>query len=81
MGRKINWEFGVNRYVLLYIKWINNKDLLYSIGNYVRYLLITYYGEEYEKDIYIYINLLYTWNIVNNHNLKKKNYSLIFQHS
>ena len=24
----INWEFGINRYTLLYIKQINNKHLL-----------------------------------------------------
>ena len=25
----INYEFGINRYTVLYIKQINNKDLLY----------------------------------------------------
>ena len=39
----INWEFGINRYTLPYIKYIKNKDLLYSTGNYFQYLLITYY--------------------------------------
>ena len=29
----INLEFGINRHTLLYIKQINNKDLLYSTGN------------------------------------------------
>ena len=24
VGRGINWGFGLNRYTLLYIKWINN---------------------------------------------------------
>ena len=24
-------EFGMDRYILLYLKWITNKDLLYSI--------------------------------------------------
>ena len=27
-----DWEFGVSRCKLLYIEWINNKDLLYSTG-------------------------------------------------
>ena len=33
----INWEFGINRYTPLYIKYINNKDLLYSTGNSAQY--------------------------------------------
>ena len=30
-----------------------NKDLLYSTGNYIQYLIITYNGKESEEDIYI----------------------------
>ena len=46
----------MNRYTLLYIKEMNNKDLLYSTGNYTQYVVITYKGKEYEKiDIYAYI--------------------------
>ena len=26
-------EFGIDRYTLLYLKWITNKVLLYSTGN------------------------------------------------
>ena len=33
----------------LYIKWTNNKDLLYSTGNYTQYFLITYMGKKSEK--------------------------------
>ena len=33
VGGGMDWEFGVSRYELLYIKWINNKVLLYSPGN------------------------------------------------
>ena len=40
----------MNRYILLHIKWINNKDLLYSTGNYTQYLVITYDGKESEKE-------------------------------
>ena len=32
-----------------YIKQINDKDLLYSTGNYIQYLLITYKGKKSEK--------------------------------
>ena len=41
---------------LLYIKKIDNKDLLYSTGDYIQYLVITYNGKESEKEyIYIYM--------------------------
>ena len=39
-----NWEYGINRYILLHVKWKSNKDLFYSTGNYRHYLLITYYN-------------------------------------
>ena len=26
-------EFGIDMYILLFLKWITNKDLLYSTGN------------------------------------------------
>ena len=29
----MEWEFGISRCKQLYIGWINNKVLLYSIGN------------------------------------------------
>ena len=32
MGQR-DREFGMDMYTLLYLKWITNKDLLYSIGN------------------------------------------------
>ena len=32
---RINWKFGIKRYTLLYIKYINSKDLLYSTRNYI----------------------------------------------
>ena len=40
-GGGINQEFGINRYTLLYIKQINNKDVLYNTGNYIQYLVIS----------------------------------------
>ena len=36
------------------INKINNKDLLYSTGNYIQYLVINYNGKESKKE-YIYI--------------------------
>ena len=53
-GGGINQEFGINRNTLLNIKQINNKDLLYSTGNCIQYIVITSNGKESEKD-YIYI--------------------------
>ena len=42
----INWEFGNSRYKLLYIKYINNKVLLYSTGIYLQYPVINHNGKE-----------------------------------
>ena len=32
-GEGLVREFGIDTYTLLYLKWITNKDLLYSTGN------------------------------------------------
>ena len=34
---------------------MNNKDILYSTGNYIQYLVITYNEKESEKYIYTYV--------------------------
>ena len=52
--RGIIQEFGMNRYTLLYVKQITNKDLLYSIKN-SQYSGITYMGKKL-KITYIYVN-------------------------
>ena len=52
-GGEKDWEFGISRYKLLYIGWINNKVLVYSIGNYIQYPVINHNGKEYQKE-YIY---------------------------
>ena len=49
--RRINSEFGINRYTLPHIKQINDKDLLYSTGNNIQCLVITYNAKKYEKNI------------------------------
>ena len=49
----MDWELGIGRYKLLYKKWINNKILLYSTGNYIQYPVINYNGKGYEKNIYL----------------------------
>ena len=45
----INQEFGIKIYTVLYIKYITNKDLLYSTGN-STHLIITYNGKEPKKE-------------------------------
>ena len=47
---RINNEFGISRYKLLHIKWIKNKVLLYSTGNYIHYLVINHNGRECGKE-------------------------------
>ena len=56
-----NLEFGISGYKLPCIKQINNKVPLYSIGNYIQYLIINYNGKESEKEyICITESLCYT---------------------
>ena len=40
-GKGIVREFGIDMYTLLYLKWITNKDLLYSTGNSAQYYVTT----------------------------------------
>ena len=46
----MGYEIINYKYKLLYIGWINNKVLLYSIGNYIQYLEISHNGKEYVKE-------------------------------
>ena len=55
-GGGMDWEFGTSRCKLLYTEWINNKVLLYSMGNYIQYPMVNHNGKEYKKEgIYIYM--------------------------
>ena len=47
-------DLGINGYRLLWIKQINNKDLLYSTENYIQCLTITYNGKNVKKNTYMY---------------------------
>lgn len=42
MSGRINSEYGVNRYKLLYIEQISNRDLLYNTGNNSQYCIINF---------------------------------------
>ena len=54
----MDWKFGVSRCKLLYIGWINNKVLLYSMGNYIQHPVINHNGKGYKKE-YLYILYIY----------------------
>ena len=41
MGEGTVKEFGIDMYTLLYLKWITNKDLLYSTENSAQYCVTT----------------------------------------
>ena len=56
----INQEFGNNIYTLQYIKYIRNKGLVYSPGNYTQNFVIAYMGKESEK-VYILYIYFYIW--------------------
>ena len=59
----ITQEFGINRYTLICVKYITDKDLMYSTGNSTPYFIIIYQGKESEK-VYIYfIYIVYTLHI------------------
>ena len=47
-GGRMELEFRLSRYRLLYTGWINNKVLLCSTGNHIQYPVINQDGE-YEK--------------------------------
>ena len=45
-GDRIVRKFGVDMYILLYLKWITNKDLLYSTRNSVQCYVAAWMGGE-----------------------------------
>ena len=46
-GGRIDWGLGVGRCKLLYIRWVNSKVLLYSMGNFIQSPGINHNGKEY----------------------------------
>ena len=40
-------EFGMDKYTLLYFKWITNKNLLYSTGNSAQCYVAAWVKEEF----------------------------------
>ena len=57
-GEGIVRDFGKIRYRLLYLKWITNEDLLYSIGNPAQcYVAAWMVGEFCGEGIHVYVCL------------------------
>ena len=50
MGERIDWEFGMDMYTLLYLKWITNKDLLCSSRNSAQCYVAAWMGGEFEGE-------------------------------
>ena len=48
-------QLGMDMYTLIYLKWITNKHLWYSIGNSTQYFAMTYIGKESFKKMDICI--------------------------
>ena len=54
-GEGIVREFGMHMYTLLCLKWITNKDLLYSSWNSVQRYVAAWMGREFRDNGYMYI--------------------------
>ena len=55
-GRGINWEFGIDVYILLCLKQITNKDPLYNTVKSAQQSVIAKMGYKFEKEqIHIYV--------------------------
>ena len=55
-----NQEFRINIKTRLYIRQANNRDPMYSTENYTQYLVMTYNGNESNKE-YTYITYVYIY--------------------
>ena len=47
VGEGIVRELGMDAYTLLYLKWITNKDLLYSTGNSAHCYVAAWMGRKF----------------------------------
>ena len=55
-GEGIVRQFGINMYTLPYLKWITNKDLLYSTGNSSQCYVAAWMGGEFGGEwIHVYV--------------------------
>ena len=49
----MNGESGIRKCKILYVKWINNKVLLITKGNYIQYSVTDHNGKKNENNVYI----------------------------
>ena len=55
-GEGVVREFGMDMYTLLYLKWITNKDLLYTTENLVQCYVAARMGGKFEEEwIHVYV--------------------------
>ena len=77
-GEGIVREFGIDMYALLYLRWITNKDLLYSTGNSAQCYVAAWMGGEFGGEwIRVYIWLIPFAVHLNYHNIVNCLYSNI----
>ena len=58
-GERIVRKFGMDMYILLYLKWITNKDLLYSTGNSAQCYVAAWMAGEFGREwihVYVWVN-------------------------
>ena len=55
MGEGRVRKFGIDRYILLYLKWITNKDLLYNSENSAQCYVAVWMGGEFGGKWYVYV--------------------------
>ena len=52
----IDWDFGMDLYMLPDLTWITNKDLLYSTGKMAQYHVTAEMEKAFEKEqIHVYV--------------------------
>ena len=55
-GEGIVRDLGMDRYKLLYLKWIINKNLLYSTGNFAQCYMAAWMGREFVGEwLHVYV--------------------------
>ena len=56
MREDIVREFGMDMYTLLYLKWITNKDLLYTTGDSAQCYVAAWMRREFQGEwIHVYV--------------------------
>ena len=52
---RINWDIGIDIYILPYIKQRASKDLLHTTGNFTQCSVMACVGKEEWLDVYLYL--------------------------